>query len=199
VRGAPLPPPSTAESTLVARARAGDRSALQEIVQLHAGLVYTVVASHLGSDEAEDATQEVFILVQRGLRSFEERSQLGTWIYRIATNVALQRLRRRRRRPPSAGLDGRDVACPRPGPLTAASAQEEREAFVHALDALPLEQRAVVVLRGIAGLSFDEIAATLGIPTPTAQSRMARAREKLRTLLRRFLDDDALGSLGEEP
>src|SRR5579883_1803416 len=93
-----LPEPDAAESALVARARAGERVALEEIVRLHAGTVYRIVAGYVPRDEAEDATQEVFVRIQQGLPAFEGRSRLATWIHRIATNVGLRRIRTRRRK-----------------------------------------------------------------------------------------------------
>jgi RNA polymerase sigma-70 factor (ECF subfamily) len=174
------------EQALVARARQGDPSALEEIVRGHASSVYRIVAGHLGQDEAEDATQEAFVHVQRGLATFEGRARLSTWIHRVATNVALKRLRTRRRKPAPEALVAEPLAGGA-GPDAASAAREERAALLAALDHLPEPQRAVVVLRAIEGLSFEEVARTLGIPVPTAESRMARAREKLRVLLRPHL------------
>ncbi|HZU99856.1 MAG TPA: sigma-70 family RNA polymerase sigma factor [Planctomycetota bacterium] len=185
-----LPEPDAAESALVARARAGERVALEEIVRLHAGTVYRIVAGYVPRDEAEDATQEVFVRIQQGLPAFEGRSRLATWIHRIATNVGLRRIRTRRRKPPPHSIDGVDAAAPGASPLDATSDEELREAFRLALDALPGEQRAVVVLRGIEGLPFEDVASALGIPLPTAHSRMARACERLRRILQRFVDPE---------
>lgn len=182
----------------MARARAGEAAALEEIVRHHAPRVFRVVAGHLGRAEAEDATQEVFLLVSQGIRRFEGRSQLSTWIHRIATNVALKRHRRRRRKPPPDSLDAAAVASAGPGPLVEASGRELEAELRRALDALPEDQRAVVVLRGVEGLSFAEVAAALGIPEPTAHSRMSRARECLRRFLRPFLEPLAASSQ-EEP
>lgn len=185
----PLPEGASGPTALVTRARAGDRSALDEIVRTHAASVYRIVAAYVGREEAEDATQEVFVHVQEGLPSFEGRSQLGTWILRIATNVALKRLRRRRRKPPPKPLEDHDhPAAPDADPSMVLADLELKDAFRSALGSLPHDQRAVVVLRGIEGLPFDEVARTLGIPTPTAHSRMARACERLRRLLGRFVD-----------
>lgn len=172
--------------------------AMEEIVRLHAASVYRIVASHVGPGEAEDATQEVFVQIQQGLRTFEGRSQLSTWIFRIATNVALKRLRRRKRKPPLASLEGIDKASAHEGPLAQVQDRELREAFRAALAELPVDQRKVVVLRGVEGLSFDEVARALGIPTPTAHSRMARACDRLRGLLSRFIEHNPLAAAREE-
>lgn len=185
---APLAEPELSEADLVARARAGDPAAFEAIVQQFGARAYRIVAAALGPTEAEDAAQEVFVQVHRGLPRFEGRAALGTWIHRIAVNVALKRLRRRKRKPTPALLEDDAAASRRPGPQARAEAEELRVAFREALAALPDEQRAVVVLRGVEGLSFDEVARALEIPVPTAQSRMSRARERLRGLLSRFLE-----------
>jgi RNA polymerase sigma-70 factor (ECF subfamily) len=194
-----LPGLETEDAALVARARSGDKSALEEIVRVHAAPVYRIVAAYVGQGDAEDATQETFVQIQQGLASFEGRARLGTWIFRIATNVALKRLRRRKRKPPLAAIEGAEAVSRERGPLAVAQEGELRAAFQEALLALPEDQRAVVVLRGIEGLPFEEVAETLGIPLPTAHSRMARACEKLKQRLRRFTDAGALAPRQGEP
>ncbi len=161
---------------------------MAEIVRVHSPAVWRIVHAHVGSSEAEDATQEVFLRVQQGIGAFEGESLLSTWIYRIATNVALNRLRRWRRKPRPDSLDGVDLSSSKADPVELACEREARRAFEAALATLAEDQRAVVVLRGVEGLSFEEIARALGIPKPTAESRMARARDRLRQLLQPFLD-----------
>ena len=162
------------------RAREGDRAAFEEIVRVHAERVYRVTASILGPGEAEDATQEVFLNVLSGFSGFQGRSRLSTWIYRVATNAALRRLERRKR---GSDVEMGPLLREPPDPLDQASAGEERERLRLALERLPPDQRAVVVLRAMEGLPFEEVARILAIPVPTAQSRMARAKEKLLVLL----------------
>lgn len=190
---------SEEERSLLDRARRGDRAAQEAIVRRHGSAAYSIVCAHLGAGEADDATQEVFLQVHRGLANFEERSSIATWIHRIATNVALNRLRRRRRKPTPPTLDEEATTSPDPGPLALAAESEARRAFELALATLPEEQRAVVVLRGVEGLAYEEVSRVLEIPIPTAQSRMSRAREKLRTLLARFLEPDARSARPVQP
>src|SRR5277367_5213288 len=90
------------EQALVAAARKGDAGAFERLVARHADAVFRVCAGHLGAQEAEDAAQEVFLRVHQGLGNFQGTSQLGTWIYRVATNVSLTRSKQRRRRRPVA-------------------------------------------------------------------------------------------------
>ncbi|RMG14792.1 MAG: RNA polymerase sigma factor [Planctomycetota bacterium] len=166
---------------------------MEAIVRRHAPRVYRVVAAIVGEGEAEDATQEVFLRVQRGLSNWRGEASLGTWIQRIATNVALKRLRTRRRRPLRTGLEGGGVASPGPEPAAVAHRRERVAAVRHALARLPEHQRAVVALR-MEGHSFAQVAQILGIRQPTAESRMARAKVRLRELLRDLVD--AEGALG---
>jgi RNA polymerase sigma-70 factor (ECF subfamily) len=175
----------------VARSRGGDAAAFERIVDVHSAAVYRICEGMLGASEAEDAAQEAFVRVHAGLASFRGDSKLSTWIHRVTTNVALKRAAKRRRRPAAAGLDAAaEVAATGPSPEAGVDAEERRAALRRALDQLPPEQRAVVVLRGLEGLPFDVVARTLGIPEPTAQSRMSRAKARLRELLGRLLPDE---------
>jgi RNA polymerase sigma-70 factor (ECF subfamily) len=174
----------SAEEVLIERILAGDGAAFEGLVALHGATVYRVVARHVGRGEAEDAAQETFLQIHKSLRGFQGRSSLSTWIYRVATTVALKRAARARRRVAALRLVSRE-----PPPVAAAAdveavATEERESVRRTLELLPVEQRAVVALRAVDGLSFKEIARVLGIPRPTAESRMFRGREALREWLR---------------
>jgi RNA polymerase sigma-70 factor (ECF subfamily) len=161
-----------------------DRSAFETIVRDHAPAVYAIVLGYVDRREADDVAQEVFLRVVQGLPTFDGKSRLATWIFRVATNVGLNHVRSRRRKPaPQALPDDGAVPSRAPDPATELFEREERAAFRRALEELPEEFRAVVVLRIHKGLSFDEIAEVLDIPRPTAESRMARAKDKLRALL----------------
>src|SRR5581483_8585754 len=100
--------------------------------------------------------------------------QLSTWIFRVATNVSLTRSKQRRRRRPAVALEAVSEPAAReaPGGLETLEAEERREAVRRAVRELPEEQRAVAVLRGLEGFSFEEVARILGIKRPTAESRM---------------------------
>lgn len=150
----------------------------------HAGAVHAVVLGYADRRDADDVVQDVWTRVLRGLTTFDGRARLSTWLFRVATNVGLNHARARRRRPPLPSLPAED-ALPSTAldPARALDAEDERDALRRALDELPDEQRAVVVLRVYRGLSFEEVAAALGIARPTAESRMARAKERLRALL----------------
>src|SRR5689334_14819032 len=128
---------------LVARAVSGDEAAFRALVSRHVDAVHRVVQGHVGRDEAEDATQEVFLRVHRGLAGFAGRSSFMTWIYRIATNVGLKRRRRRRRWPLSLGDEKAERPGALPGPEAIAAAREQREIVARAVASLPDELRSV--------------------------------------------------------
>jgi RNA polymerase sigma-70 factor (ECF subfamily) len=143
-------------------------------------------------DEAMDLSQEVFLRVFRTIHRFRGQSSLRTWIYRIAVNQARNRHRfwRRRRRADQVSLDAHVAAH---GDFASASvagpdrmlAQKELAARLQAaLDHLPFDQRTVIVLREVDGLSYEEIAYSLGVAVGTVKSRLTRARQALRIELR---------------
>ena len=179
------------DSDLVERCAGGDAKASQELVDAHQRMVYHLALQLLGShDDALDLSQDVFLTVFRSLHRFRGDSALQTWIYRIVINQARnqQRWWRRRRRSDQVSLDA--VMATRGAPAVSASperALDQKELgrrLWRALGRLPFEQRSTVVLRELHGMHYAEIAFTLGV-TPTAvKSRLARARQTLRTELR---------------
>ena len=150
-------------------------------------------------DEAEDLSQEVFLKVFHALKTFRKASSLKTWIYRITTNMSLNRLKglRRRMHHRQVSIDERasidlpplseTLATGSPGPDAGIRSAQIQERMQQALDELSEEQKAVVILRDVEGLRYEEIAETLGINIGTVKSRLARGRysmqEKLRDLL----------------
>jgi RNA polymerase sigma-70 factor (ECF subfamily) len=183
---------TSADAALVQECIAADDAACARLVTDHQRMVYQLGLNLLGEpQEALDLCQEVFLRVFRMLHQFRGQSSLRTWIYRIALNQASNRLRwwRRRHRAQQVSLD--EVAathCPEAQPSTRPDRllqqQEVAGRVWSALDALPFDQRAVIVLREIDGLSYDEIGASLGVAVGTVKSRLARAREQLRQTLR---------------
>jgi RNA polymerase sigma-70 factor (ECF subfamily) len=167
------------DDALVARAVAGDATALNDLLRLHYDRVYAICLRMTGNEaDALDACQEALMAIVRGLARFDQRSAFATWAYRVATNACLDELRRRRRRPiasvdESTAIEHRDL--PESAP--------ERLDIQAALERLPVEFRAAVVLRDLAGLSYEEIAETLEIPPGTVRSRIARGRAALAAVL----------------
>jgi RNA polymerase sigma-70 factor, ECF subfamily len=187
------------ERELVASCRTGDPEAFASLVSLHQGMVVNLAGRLLGDvEEARDVAQEVFLQVHKRLSSFEGRSSLKTWIYRIAVNQCHNRRRfwRRRRRDRETPLDERLVATPLvPGARPAAASPYEETLRMErarrvqaALLELRFEHRSVLVLREIEGLSCEEVAKALGVPEGTIKSRLSRAREAMRRKLAGLID-----------
>jgi RNA polymerase sigma-70 factor (ECF subfamily) len=189
------PDAPSADWELVQQCASGDEAACTRLVTDHQRLVYQLALHLLGDQqEALDLSQEVFLRVFRTLPQFRGQSSLRTWIYRIVVNQASNRRRwwRRRFRSRQVALDDHtashgDVAESRSYAMPDRVLQQREAAGLvwAALDALPFEQRAVIVLREIDGLSYEEIAASLGVAVGTVKSRLARARENLRDMLRK--------------
>jgi RNA polymerase sigma-70 factor (ECF subfamily) len=180
------------ESTLVARCAKGDQAACAELVAEHQRMVYQLAFHLLGDrEEALDLSQDVFMRVFRTLPQFRGHSQLRTWIYRIVVNHARNRQRwwRRRHRASQVSLDQhleRHVepsGNPQVAPDNVLAQKRLASQLRRALDALPFDQRSVIVLREIDGLSYDEIAFSLGVTLGTVKSRLTRARRALRDVL----------------
>jgi RNA polymerase sigma-70 factor (ECF subfamily) len=183
-----------AELTLIERARRGNVDAFTSLVESHSDRVYrTLRGLSLEPHEAEEVAQEVFVRAWRGLRQFEGRAQLSTWLYRIAYNEAQRRLARRPSSSTSAGPEPdealKDVPdSPQRGPEARALDREFESIVARALRELPTDWRVAVVLRDIEGLSTEEAASVVGIPQAALKSRLHRGRMQLRKLLEPYLD-----------
>ena len=182
------------DAVLVRRCTTGDDEACATLVADHQRMVFQLAVHLLGDyEEARDLSQDVFFQVFRTIGRFRCQSALRTWIYRIVINQARNRQRwwRRRHRSEQVSLDAhlerhgdRALADPAAGPDRQLKRKETASRVWHALDALPFDQRTAVVLREIDGLSYDEIAFSLGVAVGTVKSRLTRGREALRVRLR---------------
>jgi RNA polymerase sigma-70 factor, ECF subfamily len=183
----------SSEHELIAKARAGDQDAFAKLVVLHADRVYGALRRFgLDADEADEVAQEVFVRAWRGLTRFEERSQFSTWLYRIAFNEAQRRLSRRSPARAEPDLDREDpIVSLRESPSLSPEAQtleaEFERTLERALDQLPADWRAAVVLRDVEGLSTHDAAEVAGIGEPAFKSRLHRGRMQLRALLEPYL------------
>ena len=180
------------ERELVQQAKAGDRAAFAGLVSAYEGKIYNLALRYLGSrEDAMDASQEVFLRVFRFLPGFQEESGFSTWIYRIGVNVCKDMLPRRLKRAeqplevPDEEDEGRPVDVPdlRYDPERIMEGVELRQALSDAILALPEQQREIIILRDIRGLSYEEIALALALEAGTVKSRLFRARENLRKKL----------------
>jgi RNA polymerase sigma-70 factor (ECF subfamily) len=182
------------ESALIDRCLAGDDTAFDQIVLRYQDMVFSLSCRLLGGyDEAVDLSQEVFLQVYRKLSSFRRDASLRTWIHRIVINRAKNQKRwwkRRinemtavpieeaetRTRSGRALLRTSDDVAP-----DAELARKEQSQLLHrAIEKLPFDQKTILLLKEIEGLSYEEISTTLELPLGTVKSRLARARKSLR-------------------
>lgn len=165
---------------LLDRCRRGDPAAFEELVRLTHRRVYTLAYRVVGDrHEAEDVAQEAYMRVYRGLPGFRGDSSFDTWLYRITANAAASHLRRRRRfgdvlDDPEEVVQVPDEASPDP---------VDRDEIQRALFALPVAQRAVLVMRDAYGFSIAEIAEDLGLSEGAVKVRIHRARRRLKELV----------------
>ena len=181
------------ERELITKAAQGDQDAFAQLLELHQGKVYGLTLRLTGSPEdAMELTQEVFFNAWRGLPNFPGESKFSTWLYRLATNAAIDFLRREKRRrtmtldPLSNWEDDRpapDIPDERLTPQGELERKELQGAIERGLERLSDEHRRVLVLREFQGLSYNEIAQILHIEEGTVKSRIARARLALRKIL----------------
>ncbi|MFM8304174.1 MAG: sigma-70 family RNA polymerase sigma factor [Actinomycetota bacterium] len=154
----------------------------EEVARDHGRFMYTVAYRLAGNDEdAQDLVQEALIRVRRGLERYEPGSLEG-WLARIVTNVFLDEVRRRRRRPTTALPDDPERVLP-PSPSADEVSTHLSDEIQAALGALPEEFRVPVVLCDVADQSYEQIATALGVPVGTVRSRLHRGRRLLRTML----------------
>jgi RNA polymerase sigma-70 factor (ECF subfamily) len=149
--------------------------------------VYAVCRRLAGNDaDAADAAQEALLAIVRGLPRFDGRASFGTWAYRVATNACLDELRRRGRRPDPGLPEHEEVVAGGPPGLDEQVANEID--IDDALQQIPVEFRAPVVLRDLGGLDYAEIAEVLDLPPGTVRSRISRGRTALAAVLGGNLD-----------
>lgn len=170
----------TNEIELVTKAQSGDRNAFSELVCIHAYGVRNVVYRMCGDIQiAEDAAQETFIQAWLRLPSYQPRSSLRNWLYRIAVNKAIDMLRKEKRMS-SKAVEDWSLMDKHPGPETMLVSGERTKLIQKAVVGLPATSRSVLVLREYEGLSYREIAETLEIPIGTVMSRLNYARKLLK-------------------
>jgi len=182
----------SSEKALVQKAKAGDRDAFAALVSAYEGKIYNLALRYLGNrEDAMDASQEVFLRVFRFLPGFQEESGFSTWIYRIGVNVCKDMLAKRAKRGElSLELPGEEedyrtaeVADSRYDPEAIVEQADLRGSLAEAIGQLPQQQREMIVLRDIQGLSYEEIGQVLSLESGTVKSRLSRARENLRKKL----------------
>lgn len=171
---------SAPDDLLIQRAKRGDSVATDALLRLHYDSVRAVCHRIVvNKADAEDATQHALISIVRALPGFDGRAKFSTWVYRIATNAALDEVRRIRRRPTPTDIDATFVLPVADG----TGAVEAQMDVAQALALLPEEYRTTLVLRHVADLDYEEIAEIQGVPVGTVRSRLARGRAQLAEIL----------------
>lgn len=195
------------ESHLVAALQAGEQSAYAELVERHSPTIYNLALRMMNDrEEAEEVLQETFLSAFRAVGRFEGRSQLGTWLYRIAYNAALMRLRKRQL--PTTSIDEplqneegdlipRQLVDWTARPEEILLTGELRGVLDAAAAALPETLRGVFTLRDIEGLSTAETAEALGLTKTNVKVRLHRARLALRERLTGYFTPSGLRGAGQ--
>jgi len=181
---------------LIARFKQNDMSAFGEIVSKYQDKVYNLCRHMLrNADDAQDAAQDVFLKAYQALPKFQPEASLYTWLYRIATNTCIDY----RKKPIFESLLGdfgegerliHDRASDAPSPEKLYQSKQIDQALQEGLGKLSPKLRAIIILKEIEELSYEEIADTLEISMGTVKSRIARAREELRKLMKKFREQN---------
>ena len=188
-----------AEGDLLAKARGGNLFAFEEIVNRYQRRVYGVALRIVRRHHvADDVAQEAFIRAYQALHRFDPARPFGPWICRIAANLAVNHVRSPEARETALPEGHAETPSAAADPLGSVLEGETRAVVSAALDALPAEQRAVLVLRAVEGFSYREIAESLGISPGTVMSRLFRARRILREELSSFAREAGLLRGGSE-
>lgn len=194
------------ENELLAGLRAGDPASFRRMVELHSANIYQVALKLLGDEqEAEDVLQETFLSAFEAIDRFEGRSRLSTWLYRIAYNASLMRLRKQGAmttfsleqtlpEEESAGQESQHLVDWSTVPDDLLLSAEARQEMDRAIAELPESLRSTFVLRDVQGLSGQEAADVLGISVQAVKNRLHRARLRLRDRLSEYFIERAVDS-----
>ncbi|NOY52754.1 MAG: sigma-70 family RNA polymerase sigma factor [Deltaproteobacteria bacterium] len=195
--------PVPEELEWVRRSRKGDKEAFSRLVERYRKRIYGLTYGMLGNrEDALDMTQETFLKAYRSLPGFRGGSDFYTWLYRIAYNRVIDHYRKEGRKRhveyddtylPS---DEESIRTPPSSYFNPGRELEKKElgrVITDAVQSLPEQQRAVILLREIEGLAYEEIAASLGIRKGTVMSRLHYARQRLQEILRPYLKEGEIG------
>jgi RNA polymerase sigma-70 factor (ECF subfamily) len=204
---------ATDDLTLVKRVRGGDQRAFKLLVERYQRKVYAVALGMLkDKEEAMDVSQEAFIKVYKYLDHFKGDASFYTWLYRITVNICIDIIRKR------AGAGGEAVEFDETMPMDVSEAnigalgsrlgtnpqksalrRELAEKIQEALAAVPEKHRAILLLREVEGMSYEDLSRTLDIPKGTVMSRLFHARAKVQKILSEYLElDEAKSGVGSE-
>lgn len=184
------------EIELVERAKAGDTKAFEELVKKTKDKIYNLGLKFFGNKEdAADLLQETYIKAYESLPSFEGRSSFSTWLYRIATNFALMKLRKEKykkisideiKKTADSTYNNIDISDWTNNPYFHYRNEELREILYSAINSLPPRYKTIFILHDIEGLSVEEVAKILSLSIPTTKTRIHRSRLYLREKLSEY-------------
>ena len=180
------------EQMLIGRSRQGDMDAFGRLIEKYQDRLFNAVLRIVANrDDAMELTQEAFVRALKGIKKFKGQAAFYTWLFRIGVNLAINH--RRRHRELFSSTFGREsrlgqqadplaamIESDEPSPLDEVQLQEEHERVLEALKTLGPNARALIVLRDIEGLNYNQIAEILDLPTGTVKSRLSRARRAIR-------------------
>lgn len=212
-RANPAEPLATDDLTLVKRVRSGDQRAFRLLVERYQRKIYAVAVGMLrDKEEALDVSQEAFVKVFKYLDHFKGDSSFYTWLYRITSNLCIDIIRKR------GNMNGDPVEFDETMPMDVSEAhvgalgsrlgtnpqksalrRELAEKIQEALAQVPEKHRAILLLREVEGMSYEDLARTLDIPKGTVMSRLFHARAKVQKILSEYLElDDVKSGIGNE-
>jgi RNA polymerase sigma-70 factor (ECF subfamily) len=177
----------------VSKARTGNQKAFEKLVVKYQKRIYSTVRRMvLDHDDTNDIVQDTFVKVYTHLHRFDDRYPFYPWLHRIAINTTLNHQKKRSRRKEHFATEG-EMEFSKAGsadenPMKETLHRELEDRIAEAMERLPFDQRIVFVLRTSDGLSYQEISEQLNVSVGTVMSRLSRAREKLRDLLKPYLD-----------
>jgi RNA polymerase sigma-70 factor, ECF subfamily len=204
---------ATDDLTLVKRVRSGDQRAFKLLVERYQRKVYAVALGMLkDKEEARDVSQEAFVKVYKYLEHFKGDSSFYTWLYRITVNISIDFLRKKGHGRGEQVEFDENVAIDSPdanigalgsrlgtNPQKSALRRELAQKIQEALEQVPEKHRAILLLREVEGLSYEDLARTLEIPKGTVMSRLFHARTKVQKILSEYLElDEAKSGIGNE-
>lgn len=179
------------EKELVRKSKHGDIEAFETLIMSYEKKIFNIALGMAGNfEDAGDIAQEVCIKIFKNIKSFKEDSSFGTWVYRITSNTCIDEIRKRSKVIPltMTNDDGEEFELPVEDreklPDEAFETKEKSDAVRKCILDLPLESRAIIVLRDIRGFSYDEISRILSINMGTVKSRLNRARNILKDRLK---------------
>lgn len=187
-------------SDLVINAQRGDNIAMEELIRRHENYIYMrLYQLDPQNENIKDLMQDVMLRVARSLKNLKNPQRFQSWLSQIITNIFFDELRKKRRKLNTVSLDSffseeeesskteKELECPKDSPDKCSENSEMKRIIRRAISELEEPYRAVIMLRELQGFSYDEIASATGASVGTVKSRIARARQKLQTKLKDYL------------